>query len=688
MIPILYDANETEFESMGLGPLADATECKVTEERNGSYELTMKYPKGGQHYDEIEVNRIIMAIPSPYREAQPFRIYSISRPMRGVITVNAQHISYDLSGITVKPFTGNSVADILSKISINSVNENIFKFTGNSTATATCNYTKPNSARQILGGIEGSIIDRFGGEYEFDKFNVRWSLHRGTDSGVTIRYSKNLLSVSQNIDVSGVVTGVVPYWTDIDGTNVIYGSRIDMVGESNITRVIPLDLSQYFEEQPSVEQLNDRARTYIQSNYTLDPKISCEVSFAIIEQSEEYKEYRLLEKCDLCDTVTVSYPELGVDSTAKIVKIETDVLRGKYDKVTIGSMRADVAQTIVAQQKEIGEKPTNAGVNAIIESSIDKILGANGGSVRLLDTNGDGEMDTLYIADDPDPASATKVWRFNYLGWAASSNGYNGPFTLGATLEDGLLADFVTAANLVAGTIKSKDNGNTFFLDLDNGILRMNASQFTISGSSIDSVVDSAVDSATSSLDSRIAKAESTLQVQAGQIASKVSQGDLQSAILQNASSIRLSASEISWESAGSTLTESGVFTSRSAWSDSNWLRIENGEIFGGQGGTQYGEIDVSATILGKTGIALTGNSIWLNADSVLIENDVNVSGTISGSSLIGSSLDIDGKAYAGSDIECYGDFINGGNRGATGSFYGKDGEAIIVMGGIIVDIG
>ena len=92
--------------------------------------------------------------------------------------------------------------------------------------------------------------------------------------------------------------------------------------------------------------------------------------------------------------------------------------------------------------------------------------------MRLLDNNNDGMPDELYIADNPDPTQAVYVWRFNYMGWAGSSNGYNGPFVMGATIPDGLLATFVTAAHLVAGTIQSAD-GQSFYLNLDENVLRM-----------------------------------------------------------------------------------------------------------------------------------------------------------------------------------------------------------------------
>ena len=653
MIPILFDANEKDFSTRGLGALSDAKSCKVVEERNGTYELTMQYPKDGIHFNDIGLNKIISAIPSPYREAQPFRIYKISTPMNGVVTINAQHISYDLSGITVMPFTANSVADVLSKIKINSVNTNEFEFTGNSTATSNCVYSVPYTARQILGGVEGSIIDRFHGEYEFDKFTVRWYENRGSNNGVTVRYGKNLLTLNQEVDVSKIVTGVIPYWTNPESGDSVVGDRIEMEGEYAFTIIKPLDLSDKFEEAPTKDQLNQRAKSYIKANYSVEPDINCTVSFALVEQYDEYKDYKLLEQCDLCDIVTVQYPDLGVNSTAKIVKIDTDVLKGRYNSVTIGSVRANIAQTIIDQQKSVENVPTKVSVSQMVHDSLDKITGAQGGSVRLLDTNGDGSPDTLYIADDPDPMKAKKVWRFNYLGWAASSNGYNGPFTLGATLEDGLLADFVKAANLVAGTIKSADDGRTSFLDLDSGVLRMNATQFSINSSSIDDYVDDAVSGATSGFESRLSKAESTLQVHDGQISAKASQSSLdalsgrvttaesrittqagqisakasqssvdslgnrlstaessisanaraiesrvtesevdsvvQSSIIQNANSIRLLANEIEWKSNTSSMSKDGVFTSVNTWDDPNWFVIENGELWGGQGDVDIG---------------------------------------------------------------------------------------------------
>ena len=109
MIPVLFPANATTYFTQGLGALTDTISCTVTEELNGEYELEMQYPLEGIHFDEITDRSIIYAIPSPYRSPQPFRIYRITKPLNGIVTIYARHISYDLSGIPLNPFTANSV---------------------------------------------------------------------------------------------------------------------------------------------------------------------------------------------------------------------------------------------------------------------------------------------------------------------------------------------------------------------------------------------------------------------------------------------------------------------------------------------------------------------------------------------------------------------------------------------------
>lgn len=474
--PILYSATETDFSNNGLGILGDCVSCEVTEEANGIFELAMQYPMGGIHYEDIADRSIIKAKADQFRDPQLFRVYAISKPMSGIVTVSAEHISYDLSGIPVAPFTAGSVSLALADLKNNAVTDCPFDFWTDKDTSGTFRVSVPSSIRSRLGGVDGSILDVYGGEYEFDNYTVKLHNNRGMNRGVSIRYGKNLTDIKQEQNCASVATGIYPYWAgDVDGNTVLVElpeKIVNAPGTYNFVKIRTVDFTESFESQPTEEELRSKAESYVKSNNIGIPNVSLTVSFAQLEQTDEYKHLKLLEQVLLFDTVNVEFPALGVSATAKAIKIVYDSLSDRVKSITLGSAKANIADTIATQKQEIEKKPSVSLVQSIAMNLTSAILGAKGGSVRILDTDGDGMPDELYIADNADPALAQRVWRFNYMGWAASGTGYNGPFTMGATLADGLLAEFVTAAHLVAGTIQSKD-GETFLLDLDNGILKI-----------------------------------------------------------------------------------------------------------------------------------------------------------------------------------------------------------------------
>ena len=474
--PILYSATETDFSSNGLGILGDCVSCEATEEANGIFELVMQYPMGGIHYEDIADRSIIKAKADQFRDPQLFRVYSISKPMSGIVTVSAEHISYDLSGIPVKPFSAESVSLALADLKNNAVVDCPFDFWTDKDTSGTFSVSVPSSIRSRLGGVAGSILDVYGGEYEFDNYTVKLHNNRGMNRGVSIRYGKNLTDIKQEQNCASVATGIYPYWAgDVDGNTVLVElpeKIVEATGTYNFVKIRTVDFTESFESKPTEEELRSKAESYVKSNNIGIPNVSLTVSFAQLDQTDEYKHLKLLEQVLLFDTVNVEFPALGVSATAKAIKIIYDSLSERVKSITLGSAKANISDTIATQQQEIAKKPSVSIVQSIAMNLTSAILGAKGGSVRILDTDGDGMPDELYIADNADPALAQRVWRYNYMGWAASGTGYNGPFTMGATLADGLLAEFVTAAHLVAGTIQSKD-GETFFLDLDNGILNI-----------------------------------------------------------------------------------------------------------------------------------------------------------------------------------------------------------------------
>ena len=442
MKPVLYPSQETAFGSNGLGVLTDAASCVITEERNGAFELEMTYPVSGIHYKEIAPRCIILAKPNPVDDPQPFRVYRITKPMGGLVTVYGEHISYDLAGVPASPFAAESAPDAMEKLKSSSAIPTPFSFWTDKDTAGTMGITAPVALRSLLGGREGSVLDVYGGEYKFDRYTVRLYNQRGQNRGASIRYGKNLTDLTQDENIAGVYTGVYPYWSSMEGALVQLPEKIlPAPGNYDFTRIMTLDLSSEFQEPPTQDQLRARAEAYMKANNIGVPRVSLTVSFVPLEQTEEYKDIGLLERVELCDTVNVEFPSLGVSATAKCVRTVYDALLDRYKSVELGDARTNIADTIAAQQQKIEQAPDKTFVQQAVDSATGQITGSK-------------EPDEILIMDTPDIKTAVKVWRWNKAGLGYSSYGYNGPYGLAMTQDGSIVADFITAGTLNAALAK------------------------------------------------------------------------------------------------------------------------------------------------------------------------------------------------------------------------------------------
>lgn len=348
MKPILYPDTEMAFSTNGIGVLSDAASCYVETELNGIYELEMQYPVKGIHFHEIGQRSIILAKPDPFSRTQPFRVYRTTKPMGGLVKVYARHNTYDLMGIPVAPFAAHSAAAALQGLRENAVTSCPFTFSTDKTTQAAMTVSVPTAIWSQLGGIEGSVLDVYGGEYEFDRWDVILHNKRGENRGVSIRYGKNLTSLEQDENCANCYTGVYPYWVSPEGELVQLEEKVvNAEGDFGYEKILPLDFSQEWEEAPTGEQLHARAQRYIRENEIGVPTVSWEVGFVQLEQTEEYKGKAILEQVRLGDTVSVVFAEMGVDTSARAVKTRYDVLLDRYESVTLGSVKANIADTVV-----------------------------------------------------------------------------------------------------------------------------------------------------------------------------------------------------------------------------------------------------------------------------------------------------------------------------------------------------
>ena len=365
MIPILYEKDETVFASNGLGRLRDCISCKCFEERNSIYEVDFEYPLSGAHYEDIRLGRIIGVTHDDTGDIQPFDIVSYSRPINGVVTFHCTHISYRQSYLTVTGSNINSLADAFNLLG-NAEPSNPFNYQTDKASTGYLGSADgvPKSVRSMLGGIEGSILDIYGGEYEWDRWTVKLWQNRGQLRDFSIRYGVNMLDYQDETDSSGTYSSVVPYWTD--GTTIVVGDRQDSTNPTITGRgeCVPLDVSDRFESQPTKAQVEAMGLSVLSSRNTYLPTQNITVSFVRLQDLPEYSEFSSLLRCGLCDTIKVIFPDYNSSGQFKIVKTVWDVLADRYEEMELGDLSISLSEALGITDVQKDSKST---IEQIIE---------------------------------------------------------------------------------------------------------------------------------------------------------------------------------------------------------------------------------------------------------------------------------------------------------------------------------
>ena len=467
MKPILFASDATNFTTNGLGRL-DCHECKVTEERNGQFELEMTIAESALHANQIEMTSIIVARASQGSGLQAFRVYRITKPLNGVFKVYANHISYQLSLIPTMPFSVvasvHACEDTLDELVSNAVEACPFTFTTDVTTVASYSQSTPASIRSRLGGVQGSVLDQFGGEYEWDNYSVTLHENRGvTIPTVTLRYGKNITDLNQEENIANTITGIVPFWADNEGHLVTLPEKVvnsSHASDYPFKRTVPVDFSDDFEEQPTEAELRTKAQAYVTGIGV--PVVSIKLSFVNLADTEEYKDVAPLQSVNLCDVINVQFEKYGITTTAKIVKTVYDVLGEKYESLEIGSLRSSLSTTINDQnastQTEIASKFGKIG------DEIDNATAwlTNSGGYVVAVKNNDGTWKELLFLDDNDIDTAVNVLRINENGIGFSSNGVNGPYTQAWTLDGRLV---IGGTNVPSITVYDSDDNIIFQAD-------------------------------------------------------------------------------------------------------------------------------------------------------------------------------------------------------------------------------
>lgn len=494
MIPILYKPDA----KTKIGWLAEASDCQCTEERNGVFELEFQYPMLGRYAADLVIDRYVKAKPNATAANQFFHIRKVSKPINGMFTVSCEHISYALSGYPVPTVSASGNAQVAINAILTAAKNQLGKDTGFSVATTDITLSSSIaltnvSARAALGGVSGSVLDVYGGEYEFDNHTIKLHKARGKDRGVRIAYGRNMTELKCDIDMDSAYTGIYGY---VKNDNVDLHSYKAVTNSSGINaKTLIRDFSSDFsggDSKITQSGLDSAVAAYAAANDINSPTVSMTVSFVDLSQSPEYASFSALESVSLCDTVQIHHKDLNINIKAKVIKTVYDVMRERYTSIDLGSPRANFADVIkqtVNETKDLrgqlvlAKSDLTAAYEKAIADATAAITGNSGGYVRL---NPPQNPQEILIMDTPDISTAKNIWRFNLSGYGHSSGGYSGPYRTAVTQDGHIVADFIDTgilnANIIRAGIMQSANGE-FSFNLETG--HIEASDINITGGDI-----------------------------------------------------------------------------------------------------------------------------------------------------------------------------------------------------------
>lgn len=459
-IMILHDKTDNNWTSQGLGPLSEAMNPKVTRERNGVYELNFSYPVKGALFNELLMGRWVVADagPSSTAQAQRFEIAEITKPKNGIVKVYCEHYRYQLLRSIVK--LGSKYENMTAQAALNQLRNQIepkgdFTFYSDVATKSSIDFTDPakfKNAQEVLGGVQGSILDNFGGEYLFNNNQVRLLAKAGIERNVIIAYGKNLTDISQEESIENTFTSVYG-WAKLDGEDgqiiTLPETYLDSEYVNNYTqrRIQMVDFSD--KKPENVSALREMVKSYIKTNKVGVPKVNIKTSYVDLASSVMDEHLKNLEELDLCDWVTVLFNELGINTSAQIIKTVWNVTLDKFDSLELGEAATNMSKVISDSQPDTDKIIDKIGWLEDAQKEASDILNNPGkGNVVIYPSLADPQE--ILIMDTKDVNTAKKVWKWNAGGLGFSSTGYKGTYGLAMTNNGAIVADRVTTGTLRA----------------------------------------------------------------------------------------------------------------------------------------------------------------------------------------------------------------------------------------------
>lgn len=399
MKPILFNKNEQQFDTYGLGEI-DVTTGNVTRERNGLYTFYAEYPANGPLASVLEKEMKIKADAGLRTKNQTFEISRIVKDSSGVLKIYGSHIKHKLEYMAVRHGINLSgTASVALAIWANNlIGDYRFSTWSDIDTTGSTTFTadKMTNAYLALGGVEGSILDVWGGEYEFDNLTVRLHKQLGRRAPTVLEYGRNIISAESDESIEESYTSVYPFATytpDSQGSDstpapitvTIPGDYVDSKYISMYAnrRIKVVDFSSEFKEKeiPTPDKLRTMALKFMEHNKIGAPKINTKIEYVDLASTLDYQDNKIIEELEFCDIVPVYYPSIGItEDDAKVTKIVYDFVNERNESVEFGIIGESIRSVMTGGLS--GRMDSLENRQKAIESGLpDYLLNASGNKV-------------------------------------------------------------------------------------------------------------------------------------------------------------------------------------------------------------------------------------------------------------------------------------------------------------------
>jgi phage minor structural protein len=372
MFPILYSSDATDFSGNGVGILRDVITCSVTEELNTSFELVMQYPVVGVHYSDIHEACWVKAKPNPYCETpQLFRVYKISKPISGVVTIWAEHTTYAVDRYVCFPNTDyedteGSVDTMIAHLN-SSIQGNVPGFTFVSELTNNSVYKWSVPTPTAIKSVRNRMASTWGGDWVFTNNAITLLDRRGSDRGVSVSYGENIQTATMEWDTSGQYTCVCAFWKGADpnagdgAQTIVYTDPVFKPLYANTSvndlyfKPCILDCSSKFSEKPQPSDLDECIHEFVRANLDIGNSANrCSVKVVPRGSTVEYAHLTDVDHIELGDTISINLGHGESAVTQRCIKTVFDVAHERYTSIDLGTKKRSVSSVAATSKVDAG----------------------------------------------------------------------------------------------------------------------------------------------------------------------------------------------------------------------------------------------------------------------------------------------------------------------------------------------